>query len=103
MSISPHALRQALDRFFAAQTGPREQLAAPFAATQLFGYTRSEALGRHAVGLLVPEEARESVDRIWQGLLARTGGTRSTNQNLTKSGRRIVCDIAPLVATGDPS
>jgi PAS domain S-box-containing protein len=148
VSISPHALRQALDRFFAAQTGPREQLAAPLrgllmeldaladraadqqesadalcdldarrllgvarfaadghilgasatplgviewdldfrvvewnvAATQLFGYTRSEALGR------------QSIDRIWQGLLARTGGTRSTNQNLTKSGRRIVCD-----------
>lgn len=29
MSISPHALRQDLDRFLAAQTGPPEQLAAP--------------------------------------------------------------------------
>ncbi|MEE8575768.1 MAG: PAS domain S-box protein, partial [candidate division Zixibacteria bacterium] len=62
------------------------------AAERVFGYTKDEALGRHAVGLLVPESAREHVNQVWKGLLANAGGTRSVNENCTKDGRTIVCD-----------
>jgi len=62
------------------------------AAQAIFGYSKSEAIGRHAAGLLVPESAREHVNQIWQNLLLQQGGTRSTNENFTKDGRTITCD-----------
>ena len=62
------------------------------AAQAIFGYSKSEAIGRHAAGLLVPESAREHVNQIWQDLLLQQGGTRSTNENFTKDGRTITCD-----------
>lgn len=69
------------------------------AAERIFGFTREEALGRHAVGLIVPEAAREHVNAVWLDTLHNKGGRRSTNENLTKSGRVIVCDWynTPLV------
>ena len=62
------------------------------AAQAIFGYSKSEAMGRHAAGLLVAESAREHVNQIWQNLLLQQGGTRSTNENFTKDGRTITCD-----------
>ncbi len=62
------------------------------AAERIFGYTRSEALGRHAIGSIVPETAAESVNAMWKDLLANRGGTRSTNENITKDGRTIICE-----------
>lgn len=62
------------------------------AAQAIFGYSKSEAINRHAAGLLVPESAREHVNQIWQDLLLQQGGTRSTNENFTKDGRTITCD-----------
>jgi PAS domain S-box-containing protein len=69
------------------------------AAEEIFGYKAEEAMGRHAAGLLVPEEAREAVDEVWANLLKQTGGDRSTNENFTKDGRTILCDWfnTPLV------
>jgi PAS domain S-box-containing protein len=69
------------------------------AAEKIFGYSRKEAIGRHAAGLIVPDHARELVDQIWAGLLANRGGTRSTNDNTTKSGRVLTCEWynTPLV------
>ena len=69
------------------------------AAEHIFGYTREEALGRHAAGLIVPEEVRDLVNQVWQDLLTQKGGTRSTNDNFTKDGRIITCEWynAPLV------
>ncbi len=71
------------------------------AAERIFGYTREEALGRHA-SLIVSEQARPLVDRVWQALLAQKGGIYSTNENLTKDGRTITCEWfnAPLVGAG---
>ncbi|NOK58728.1 MAG: PAS domain S-box protein [Chloroflexi bacterium AL-W] len=60
------------------------------AAEHIFGYTRDEALNKHAAELIVPPEAREHIDKIWQDLLDKQGGTRSTNTNFTKSGREIM-------------
>ncbi|NES96956.1 MAG: PAS domain S-box protein, partial [Desertifilum sp. SIO1I2] len=62
------------------------------AATKLFGYTPAEAIGRHAVELIVPQEARALVDSIFQSLLNQTGGTYSINRNRTKSGETLVCE-----------
>lgn len=69
------------------------------AAQRIFGYTREEALGRHAAGLIVPASAREHVDRIWKGLCSQAGGLRSTNENNCKDGSIILCEWynTPLV------
>lgn len=68
------------------------------AAEKIFGYTRQEALGRHAM-FFIPSEYHAHVDAVWQGLLSQTGGTRSTNGNITKDGRFIICDWynSPLI------
>lgn len=70
------------------------------AAEAIFGYTREEALGRHAVELVVSTRLAPHVDTIWQALLKSEGGTRSSNENRTKDGRTIICEWnnTPLVA-----
>ncbi|MEE8577565.1 MAG: response regulator, partial [candidate division Zixibacteria bacterium] len=69
------------------------------AAERIFGYSREEALGCHAAGLIIPPDAREHVDEIWAALLGNKGGSRSTNENVTKDGTTINCEWynAPLV------
>jgi PAS domain S-box-containing protein len=69
------------------------------AAERIFGYTAAEAFGRDAIGLIVPEEAREKVQEVWRAIMSHSGGTRSTNRNLTKSGKSILCEWynTPLV------
>ncbi len=62
------------------------------AAEKIFGYSKREALGRHAVELMVPESAKEQVNQVWKQLLLQQGGTRSTNTNFTKEGREIYCE-----------
>ncbi|MDH3890112.1 MAG: PAS domain S-box protein [candidate division Zixibacteria bacterium] len=62
------------------------------AAEQVFGYTKCEAMGRHAAGLIVPESARDHVNTVWTNLLQNKGGYHSENENSTKNGRIIVCD-----------
>ncbi|HEY9667223.1 MAG TPA: PAS domain S-box protein, partial [Coleofasciculaceae cyanobacterium] len=62
------------------------------AAERIFGYSRSEALGHHAIELMVPDTAREKVNQIWNQLLHQKGGTRSTNENFTKAGKKIYCE-----------
>ncbi|MGH7178540.1 MAG: PAS domain S-box protein, partial [Tepidisphaeraceae bacterium] len=62
------------------------------AAERIFGYTRQEAMGHHGCDLLVPESAKAHVDRVWENLLTTRGGLRSTNENVTKDGRVILCE-----------
>ncbi len=61
------------------------------AAESIFGYTQQEALNRHALELIVPENARELVTPVLSALLQQQGGTLSTNTNITKEGRIITC------------
>ncbi|HEX6035705.1 MAG TPA: PAS domain S-box protein, partial [Anaerolineales bacterium] len=56
------------------------------AAEQMFGYTRAEALGRHA-SFIVSEAARPLFDQAWQVLLTQKTDTHLANENLTKDGR----------------
>ena len=62
------------------------------AAAQIFGFTKEQVLGRHVTEMILPESAREVVDAVWQDLLAKKGGDRSTNENITKDGRIILCE-----------
>ncbi len=62
------------------------------AAEQIFGFTRDEALGRHAVGLIVPATIKDDIRDTYQSLLDQKGGTRKVNENITKDGRTIICD-----------
>ncbi len=61
------------------------------AAETIFGFSREEALGRHA-SFIIPEVFRSHVDQIWQGLLKQSGGERSSNENVSKDGRTIICE-----------
>ncbi len=61
-------------------------------AETIFGYSDREAKGKHATELILPEELKEEVDVIFQDLISEKGGARSTNQNLTKDGKRVLCD-----------
>ncbi len=67
-------------------------------AERIFGYSRTEAEGEHA-SFIVPPDQRSQVDQVWAGLMAQQGGRRSSNDNVTKDGRRIVCEWynTPLV------
>ena len=62
------------------------------AAEKMFGYTQEEASGRKGIDLLVPKNAKESIEKVWLQLLNGKGGTRSTNMNITKDGKQILCD-----------
>jgi two-component system, NarL family, sensor histidine kinase EvgS len=69
------------------------------AAERIFGFTEEEVTGRHATKMILPESARETVNSIWQDLLANKSGERNTNENITKDGRTILCEWynTPLV------
>ncbi|MBU8921631.1 MAG: PAS domain S-box protein [Bacteroidales bacterium] len=62
------------------------------AAEAIFGYSLEEASGRRSDELVIPEDVIPSVADVWQKLLKQRGGTRSTNENITKDGRVILCD-----------
>jgi len=62
------------------------------AAENIFGYSREEALGKHAKQLIIPESEIEHVDTVWKDLLTLKNGLRSTNENTMKNGHIILCD-----------
>ena len=62
------------------------------AAHRIFGYSESEAIGKSAFELIVPESARDQVKKVWFDLVKAKGGTRSTNQNNRKDGKAILCN-----------
>jgi PAS domain S-box-containing protein len=62
------------------------------ACERIFGYTREEAIGRHAKDLILPAEVHELADGIYDSLMNQTGGQYSINENITKNGRIITCE-----------
>lgn len=72
------------------------------AATELFGYTRREALGRPALDLIVDDSERSDVTSHWENLVdadSADGASRNVNRNVRKDGSVITCEWfnAPLV------
>jgi len=61
------------------------------AAYKMFGYTRDEIIGKYW-SLIVPESAVTSMKITWNSIVNQTGGSKSSNENLTKDGRIIYCD-----------
>jgi two-component system cell cycle sensor histidine kinase/response regulator CckA len=61
-------------------------------AERIFGYTATEAKGKHPYDLIVPEGTRAQVDEVWRRLLDGDSVVHSVNQNVTKDGRIILCD-----------
>ncbi len=77
----------------------RKVLAWNPAAEEIFGYGAEEVIGKQTTDLIIPEPLREPLTSVWESLLAQTGGTRSTNENITKDGRIVICEWynTPLV------
>jgi PAS domain S-box-containing protein len=67
-------------------------------AERVFGYSEQEALGQH-YSFVVPAAVHEQVEKVLAALLTKKGGERSTNVNITKDGRTILCEWynTPLV------
>jgi PAS domain S-box-containing protein len=67
-------------------------------AEKIFGYSREEAVGQNGE-FIVPSQSRSQVKEVWQELVKQEGGSRSTNNNVTKDGRVISCEWynTPLV------
>ncbi|MDA3938195.1 MAG: PAS domain S-box protein [Spirochaetia bacterium] len=61
-------------------------------AERIFGFSSDEAIGKHASDIIVPESTKKQVNKVWMDLLNNDGGTRSTNENVTKNGEIILCD-----------
>lgn len=62
------------------------------AAQQIFGFRKADAIGRHPYELIVPPDQRETVDRVWEGLLKGDKSSHSINANVRKDGTRITCE-----------
>ena len=69
------------------------------AAEKIFGYTRKEAMGRSAFDLMLQSEKQDEIEHVRIQLVNQQGGTRSTNENITKKGNTISCDWynSPLI------
>ncbi|WP_298818778.1 PAS domain S-box protein [Chloroflexus sp.] len=92
-----HMLNQRLEQSF--RTSPLATLEADEhgiitrwnpAAERIFGWSAEEAIGKHAIELLVPNIAREHVEGIVNALLSGQAAN-SRNANVTKDGRIIIC------------
>ncbi|MDB4582189.1 PAS domain S-box protein [Draconibacterium sp.] len=68
------------------------------AASRIFGFDENEAIGKRA-NFIVHETALSHTEEIWNDLLLFKGGKKSTNQNITKTGKIILCEWynTPLV------
>lgn len=71
------------------------------AAEKMFGHTASEALGRHALELIVPDKCKEEMDALLKLLIAQKGGFQNTNENKTRDGRTIICNWYNTVLVND--
>ena len=71
------------------------------AAESIFGYSREEAMGKSAFGLIINDSVREEADSVWQSLMKNQGGHKHTNENITKDGKTIICEWYNTVLVND--
>ena len=69
------------------------------AAEKIFGFSKDELMGKHITDKIFSEDAVHIINNVWNELLENNGGTQSVNQNLTKSGKLILCEwhYTPLI------
>jgi diguanylate cyclase (GGDEF)-like protein/PAS domain S-box-containing protein len=69
------------------------------AAERMFGWTRDEAHGRHAADLILTDESHGGTDAAWALLLSSPEPLYQVTENVTRDGRRILCEWfnTPLV------
>lgn len=69
------------------------------AAERIFGYTKSEVLGR-SFRFLVTDDFKILLEEMLDGFVNQKERMLSTNENLTKDGRKIICEWYnyPLIA-----
>jgi PAS domain S-box-containing protein len=61
------------------------------AAVKMFGYTRTEAIGRHW-SFITPQPSVNSLTYIWDSVLSSTSGSYSSSENVTREGKIIYCE-----------
>ncbi|HWA05343.1 MAG TPA: PAS domain S-box protein [Ignavibacteria bacterium] len=71
-------------------------------AERIFGWKNNEVTGKNAE-IIIPDEIKPHVSAIWNELVSKKGGERSTNENITKDGRRVLCEWynTPLINEND--
>ncbi|MCD8490206.1 MAG: PAS domain S-box protein [Desertifilum sp.] len=62
------------------------------AAQKIFGYEKSEILGRQGIELIVPQPERDRVKQVLQELSLQQGGRHNVNTNMTQDGQMIICE-----------
>ena len=60
-------------------------------AEEIFGYTKEEAMGKHAYDLILTKASQPAVDKLWDQFTAGGDDVSSINENVTKGGRSILC------------
>lgn len=61
------------------------------AAERIFGFTSTEAVGKHPYALIVPEEVQPAVNEVWRRLLMGDDTACGMNRNVTRDGASIFC------------
>jgi PAS domain S-box-containing protein len=62
------------------------------AAERIFGFSEEEVVGRHLNDCIVPPDLQPQLDAVFARLVEGDETAHSTNENLTKDGRRITCE-----------
>ena len=71
------------------------------AAERIFGFSKTEVIGKNAKTLIIPEEIHNLIDQVFYALLNQSGGNHSINENVTKDGRKIICEWFNTPLIGD--
>ncbi len=62
------------------------------ASEKIFGYSKQDVLGRQPYGLIIPEPLKEVIENLVAQLKTSDATVNGINENITKDGRRILCD-----------